>query len=583
MLKKILHYNNIAIQCHNIPDADSLASGFALYKYLEKYDKSPLFFYAGPPITKPNLIEMVQKLNIPIQHQPERTSWNGLLITVDCQYGMGNVKKVEASHVAVIDHHMQESTLPELCDLRPWLGSCSTLVWDLFVKEKFPIDTTLSKALLYGLFMDTNGFSELTHPLDRDMWEALAPEVDKHAFKKLKLSNLTLDDLQQISMSLDKLQMLENNLSIAIIPSPPCDPNILGLISDLAIQVDSIDNVLAYSILPNNDIKFSVRTTARHVQAHDLASWLAHSIGSGGGHREKAGGYISHAKFQDKYKNISFDAYCKQCLYDYDAKHIVLDCLHAETYTKFFTSLIFKNYRKRILPQGYIKTADVFGSEVDLHIRTLEGDIKIKSGDDTFLMLGIQGEVYPIERPVFAKKYNSTQEMYRGKFQYEPSVLNINTGRRISLLEHAYTCYGKESNVIQGICLNDNQYVKIFTQWDQENYYSGSPGDWLVKQAEDDFYIVNKEIFAEIYLRDFTNDILAMHPSAIQVQHNNQDMAWAVKVEEDFTVHNSHKNTLLFGKAQDVLIQYAHNHYEIFSKNDFEANFITMDSHLQSK
>jgi hypothetical protein len=119
--------------------------------------------------------------------------WDGLLINVDCQHGAANVSPVAASRIAVIDHHIQERELPVLCDLRPWLGSCSTLVWSLLAQESFAIDACLGTALHYGLFSDTNGFSEIMHPLDRDMWDAL--DADQSILKKLKRSNLTLHDV----------------------------------------------------------------------------------------------------------------------------------------------------------------------------------------------------------------------------------------------------------------------------------------------------------------------------------------------------------------------------------------------------
>ena len=34
-LSDILKYNDIVIQCHDNPDADALASGFALYTFLK--------------------------------------------------------------------------------------------------------------------------------------------------------------------------------------------------------------------------------------------------------------------------------------------------------------------------------------------------------------------------------------------------------------------------------------------------------------------------------------------------------------------------------------------------------------------
>lgn len=56
------------------------------------------------PISKSNMKLMVAELDIPIEHVQELEPPE-LLLTVDCQYGEGNVQKFEARNVAVIDHH----------------------------------------------------------------------------------------------------------------------------------------------------------------------------------------------------------------------------------------------------------------------------------------------------------------------------------------------------------------------------------------------------------------------------------------------------------------------------------------------
>ncbi|MBQ7008244.1 MAG: hypothetical protein IJN05_03405 [Ruminococcus sp.] len=47
-LSELLQYNDIVIQCHNFPDADAVASGFGVYRYLRLNGKNPRFIYSGP-------------------------------------------------------------------------------------------------------------------------------------------------------------------------------------------------------------------------------------------------------------------------------------------------------------------------------------------------------------------------------------------------------------------------------------------------------------------------------------------------------------------------------------------------------
>lgn len=110
-LKDLESYRDITIQCHDNPDADAIASGFALYAYFQSMGKQVRLVYAGRNrIRKSNLLLMVDKLNIPITHVEEEAKAAELLLTVDCQYGAGNVTRLPAQEVAIIDHHQTEIT-----------------------------------------------------------------------------------------------------------------------------------------------------------------------------------------------------------------------------------------------------------------------------------------------------------------------------------------------------------------------------------------------------------------------------------------------------------------------------------------
>ncbi|MCR5311833.1 MAG: phosphatase, partial [Lachnospiraceae bacterium] len=68
-LSDLKQYKNIVIQCHDNPDADALASGFALKWYLKKQGIDARFIYGGKfPIQKANLLLMKENLNIPVEY-----------------------------------------------------------------------------------------------------------------------------------------------------------------------------------------------------------------------------------------------------------------------------------------------------------------------------------------------------------------------------------------------------------------------------------------------------------------------------------------------------------------------------------
>ena len=103
-LSTFLNNSSIVIQCHDTPDADAIAAGFALYDYFCSLGKPARLVYSGKnTIDKPNLLLMIAALSIPIE-QTEHPHVDGLLITVDCQFGAGNVSRLreDAENVVII-------------------------------------------------------------------------------------------------------------------------------------------------------------------------------------------------------------------------------------------------------------------------------------------------------------------------------------------------------------------------------------------------------------------------------------------------------------------------------------------------
>lgn len=292
-LSKLLHFNEIIIQCHDNPDADTIASGYGLYCYFKSHNKSVRLVYSGNVITKPNIILMIELLKIPLEHITTLKK-SKLLITVDCQYGQSNVTKFPGEKICILDHHITNNTNCDFNCIYSNLASCSTLIWMLLNEENFPLNNiSLSTALYYGLLTDSNNFSELYNENDRTMKDSLI--FDTYIIKQLINSNLSLNDLTTAGIALLNCEMNEKN-RFATFKSDPCDPNILGFISDLAIQVNTIDTCIVY--YENEDgVKFSIRSCNNKIKANELAEFISEVYGSSGGHNHKAGGFISNESF----------------------------------------------------------------------------------------------------------------------------------------------------------------------------------------------------------------------------------------------------------------------------------------------
>lgn len=493
-LKELLDYEKITIQCHDNPDADAIASGYGLYCYFKEQNKDVQLIYSGnQQIQKDNLCMMIEELQIPIQYKEKtQEKINGLLITVDGQYGARNVTKFEAEEVAIIDHHQQEITDVENCLIKSRYGSCSTLVWELLLEEEYAVkeNENLQTALYYGLYMDTSQLMEIFNPKDKDLRDSV--EVDRLLIKRLQNCNMSMKELEIVAVSIIHCTHNKEH-RYAIVHAQPCDPNILGLTSDLILQVSEVDVCIVFNELPEG-IKFSVRSCVRETQACHLADFVTKGIGSGGGHLGKAGGFISLQKYRNAYGDLEMEEYFQNCMEEYIAYYDLIDSADYE-----LKKAGMKKYCKKNIPIGFVKTTNIYEAGTPILIRTLEGDVNTTAQEDTYVMIGIKGEVYPIKKEKFMRNYQVIDDAYHLDVEYLPTIKNELTGESTDLISYGKTCVATGKVIIYAKPLERG--MKIFTAWDKEKYMKGDAGDYLAVRSDDlhDVYIIRGDIFFETY------------------------------------------------------------------------------------
>lgn len=491
-LSDLEKYNRIAVQVHNDPDADAVGSGYAVYRYFLSKGKNVRLVYGGRnAINKSNMKLMIRELEIPIEYVSE-LDCPELLITVDCQYGQGNVQQFEADNIAMIDHHSTGKGSDEMAEIRSNLASCATVCYDLLTNEGFDVnkDVRIATALYYGLYMDSNQLAEISHPLDRDMVDFL--QYDKLLINRLRYTNFSMTELETAGAAISNKSYIEK-YKTSVISSEPCDPNILGVIGDFVIQVDSIDVCVVFNRCAAG-YKLSVRSCALEIAANELAEFLTAGIGNGGGHLNKAGGFISDERYSKKYGAKDIKEYLTGKMGEYCEGYDVIR--YSDSLPDIST---LRRFRKKPVICGYVKTTDIFAPGTKCKIRTLEGDVFVTSGTDMYIMVGSFGEAYPIEKRVFEAKYRPIDEAYVRDFEYAPSVIDLARGKSCELVPLARQCISQPGAVMLVRPLE--KYTKVFTRWDYESYMAGNKDDMLCYTESDnqDVYIVKRDIFDAVY------------------------------------------------------------------------------------
>jgi phosphoglycolate phosphatase len=497
-LSALKKYGGIVIQCHDNPDADGIASAFALYSYFLHKGKQARIVYGGKyPITKPVLLEMIRMLAIPIRFVREIGETDALVIT-DGQYGAENVTFFAAENVYEIDHHIADSDATAAVAgsiINPLIGSCSTIVWDLLRKENFSFasEMNVSTALYYGLYTDTRGFTEIYYPLDKDMRDYLCH--DAAALADLRETCMQCSEVVISGVTLKSSNKTENGIRYSIFKADPCDPAALSAIGDMALSEEN-DACVVYSETADS-VRVSVSSRVREVMASDFIGYITENAGFGGGCAAKGSGYVMSDEIA--VLGVTADEYIDKKTADYFACYDMVDAAAHNLDVS-----IMPLYKKKKIPIGYVPSADIFGPQSPIMIRTLEGDAEATVSDDIYIMVGIFGEAYPIRRQKFMQTYKTGKGKIKTDYLYSPTVRNRATGEVKELRGIIKPCVAKGSVTIHARPVT--KVTKVFTSWNTDGYMLGKPGDYIAVRSDDynDVYIVRKDIFDITYERQET-------------------------------------------------------------------------------
>lgn len=492
-LIELTGYEEINIQCHDDPDPDTIASGYALYCYFRRLGKKVRLLYSGRrAVTKPNIVMLIEALKIPIEYVMNIEKIEGLLITVDCQYGAGNVTRIEADEIAIIDHHIQEVTSRALQEIRSEFTSNCTLIWHMLSKAGWDVNENISAstALYYGLFTDSGGFSEMRHALDKDMRDSLT--YDKALIKKLKNSIITLKELEIAGLALIRSSYNEANKCV-MVKAQECDPNILGLISDFALQVDCVNVVIVYSET-SQEIKYSVRSCVREIMANELAVFLSWQIGNGGGRRDKAAGLISRNKYNLSYQHLNADEYFLRRLTEYYQSFDIVKCQELK-----LPDANMHYYRKLRHPVGFVNLAQIAKEYTTITIRSQQEDLEVNIGEKQYLTIEDEGQIQLMSEEDFVQHYDKGNEPFSLTLNYFPKMWTKESGRIIHLQKYAKYCFAKGEDRVWARPLE--KAVKLFDDGEEEGYTIGQIGDYLVMNEKENgkAYIIGQGLFKAHY------------------------------------------------------------------------------------
>ncbi len=290
-------------------------------------------------------------------------------------------------------------------------------------------------------------------------------------------------------------QLSDEKNKYMLIQADSCDPEGLGKLCNHWEEENKGDLCVVYGQDPAG-CKFAVRSCTNEVRADEIASYLAENVGAGGGKGTSAGGFLSECLLLVRRQNADYEAYFQERLNQYFDQYQIV---RSEEYKADMNQM--KCYRKKKTKLGVVCTADFLKEGTPVLVRTLEGDMECISSQDLYIMIGIDGEVYPIREEKFRHSYEFTDGKPEYVSEYEPVIHNTITGEAYQLVPHMRTCQARDVHHIFARQLTES--TKVFTQWDRYKYLKGVKGDYIAVREDDlsDVYIIEQSVFLRSYER----------------------------------------------------------------------------------
>lgn len=288
----------VFIQTHDFPDHDAVASAFALQYLLDQEGIRSHIIYEGE-IERNSLERMIDELMIDIGHTTKHSlKTESEIIIVDGCKGNRNVTDLVGTEIAVIDHHEVDS--PEdvsYIDIRPRIGSTSTLIYSYFIETDMQIPQNIATALLIGIDMDTALLTRGVSDMDVEAYANLYEKADVPLRNSILRNYIQTQDLRFYRLALDRIEV-NGAMGFCYFPDG-CNQNLLAILGDFFLSVNELNFVVVCA--KNDDvINISVRNERDGCNASLIIQEVLEGIGFGGGHKGMAGGVIHNVSLFDE-------------------------------------------------------------------------------------------------------------------------------------------------------------------------------------------------------------------------------------------------------------------------------------------
>jgi nanoRNase/pAp phosphatase (c-di-AMP/oligoRNAs hydrolase) len=193
---------------------------------------------------------------------------------------------------AVIDHHPARGRKPKcpFCDIRTDVGATSSIVFSYFMELQTPIPPDLSATLLYAIESDLAGAAGTPTQLDNVALSSLTLTANTRKLYQMRYVDLPQTYYIAYSQGLANAMYFDDAMISHIGEIDSLEKP--AVIADFLLRFEKVQWSLVTAV-HGGRLVMSLRTSSSKDSAGEAMRRLVRKLGDGGGHRSKAGGYVT--------------------------------------------------------------------------------------------------------------------------------------------------------------------------------------------------------------------------------------------------------------------------------------------------
>jgi len=260
-LVKGAYSEDMLIVMHNDPDPDCIASAIAMQRLAAHFDKEGVITYGGEIGHRENraMVNLLDTKIFAVDELEKPLDDYTLVAMVDTALpGSNNPLPRDFRPEIVIDHHDVSIDLLkcDFIDVRPDVGSTSTIMFEYLDILRIPVSQSLASALLHGIMTDTANLTMRASPRDVQTVSRLYAIADHDMLQRIKSPDMSNEAVEVLGRAVKNKKIrgayLVSNVGYVR------EKESISQAADLLVMLEGINTVLVFGVV-GEDVVISGR------------------------------------------------------------------------------------------------------------------------------------------------------------------------------------------------------------------------------------------------------------------------------------------------------------------------------------